>query len=90
MANSFKNDIQNLQVGHMVWNVCGLAPITEIVKTGYSELVGGYCHAKTRFSKDSTMSFFISEHKAVIVDGYLCNSDHLQFIQNQKASDYTN
>ena len=83
-----KMHIQELTVGSLVWNVCGIAPIVEIVKVGYSELLGSYCHAKTKFSDTSTMSFFICQNKAVLKDGYLCNTDYLQFIPTHKATDF--
>lgn len=84
----FKMPIQELTVGSLVWNVCGLAPITEIIKIGYSDLVGSYVHAKTRFSKDSVMTFFICQNKAALKDGYFTNTDYLQFIENHKAQDF--
>jgi hypothetical protein len=85
-----KNSIQDLKVGDLVWNVCGLAPIVEIIKTGYSDITGSYCYAKTRFSKDSTMTFSVFQTKAILKDGYLCNTDYLQFIPNHKEKDFIN
>lgn len=84
----FKMPIQELKVGDKVWNVCGLATISEIVKVGYSETLGSYIHGTTRFSKDSTMTFFISQQKVVLKDGFLCNSDIVQFIKSHKAGDF--
>jgi hypothetical protein len=83
-----KMTIQELKTGSLIWNVCGLTEITEIIKIGYSDLVGSYCHAKTRFSKDSTLTFFICQEKAAIKDGYLYNTDHKQFIEKHKVEHF--
>ena len=86
----FQNSIQELKVGSLVWNVCGLSPIVEIIKTGYSDFLGSYCYAKTKFSDNSTITFSINQTKVILKDGYLCNTDYLQFIGKHKATDFIN
>jgi hypothetical protein len=80
--------IQSLAIGDYIWTVCGLAPIVEITKTGYSDFLGGYCYGKARFSKDSTITFGLVQTKTTYKDGYLCHKDELQFIEKCNVSDF--
>jgi hypothetical protein len=85
-----KQAILNIQVGSLIWNVCGLAEIVEITAKGISTVDNAaYCCFKTKFgSNGSTMSGSIRENRAEYKDGYLLDSSIAQFIPNHKASDF--